>query len=269
MGLKSGLSVVASSCVKMTCSLTLMEHFFTTRARWILALLSWNMPEPSGKKKSIDGITWSFSTFRNSWIAMPWPDQLRQPQIITLQFADLNRNYIFFWTGSVVVGCSHRMLLPWTHVPTYRSWGNPKWTASWLRRSHCRTPSQTRWTTAASVWRAPTSREGRPSPKGAFVPPSPIINTVMQLFLLLKDRCSCQVIANKISSTSANLVALFRKLLVICKELHVILHRINGARIIMTKTDPLSHNLDNLLVMQIIIQFKYAWPRQFTASLSP
>ena len=43
-----------------------MLHSFTTRARWILALSSWNMPEPSGKKKSIDGITWSFSTFRNS-----------------------------------------------------------------------------------------------------------------------------------------------------------------------------------------------------------
>ena len=44
----------------------LMLHSFTTRAQWILALSSWNMPEPSGKKKSIDGITWSFSTFRNS-----------------------------------------------------------------------------------------------------------------------------------------------------------------------------------------------------------
>ena len=56
-------------CVKMTprapvssCSM----HAFTTRARWILALLSCNMPQPSGKKISIDGITWSFSTFRNS-----------------------------------------------------------------------------------------------------------------------------------------------------------------------------------------------------------
>ena len=29
----------------------LMLHSFTTRARWILALLTWNMPEPSGKKK--------------------------------------------------------------------------------------------------------------------------------------------------------------------------------------------------------------------------
>ena len=39
---------------------------FTTRAWSILLLSSWNMPEPTGKKKSIDGITWSFSTFRNS-----------------------------------------------------------------------------------------------------------------------------------------------------------------------------------------------------------
>ena len=45
---------------------SLMLHSFTTRAWWILALSSWNMPEQSGKKKSIDGITWSFSTFRNS-----------------------------------------------------------------------------------------------------------------------------------------------------------------------------------------------------------
>ena len=45
-----------------SCSLTLlcvlMLHSFTTRDWWIWALLSWNMPEPSGKKKSIDGITW-------------------------------------------------------------------------------------------------------------------------------------------------------------------------------------------------------------------
>ena len=41
-------------------------HSFTTRAWWILALSSWNMPKPPGKKRSIDGITWSFSPFRNS-----------------------------------------------------------------------------------------------------------------------------------------------------------------------------------------------------------
>ena len=46
--------------------LLLMLHSFTTRAQWFLALSSWNMPEPSGNKKSIDGITWSFSIFRNS-----------------------------------------------------------------------------------------------------------------------------------------------------------------------------------------------------------
>ena len=68
-GIKSGLNVVVNSCVKMTPSApwhsyVLMLHSFTTRR--ILALLSWNMPEPSGKNKSIDGKTWSFSTFRNS-----------------------------------------------------------------------------------------------------------------------------------------------------------------------------------------------------------
>ena len=42
------------------------------------------------KMYPIDGITWTFSTCRNS-------DQEKQPQIITLQFADLNRNYNFFF----------------------------------------------------------------------------------------------------------------------------------------------------------------------------
>ena len=61
---------------------------------------SWNMPEPSGKKNSSDGITWSFSTIQeHCWIAVPRPDQLKQPQIITLQFADLNQNDYFFWGG--------------------------------------------------------------------------------------------------------------------------------------------------------------------------
>ena len=31
-----------------------------------------------------------------SWLAVPRPDQLKQPQIITLQFADLNQNYKLF-----------------------------------------------------------------------------------------------------------------------------------------------------------------------------
>ena len=34
-----------------SCSCVLMLHSFKTRARWILALSSWNMPESSGKKK--------------------------------------------------------------------------------------------------------------------------------------------------------------------------------------------------------------------------
>ena len=35
------------------------------------------------------------------WLAVPRPDQLNQPQIITLQFADLNQNYNLFWPGNV------------------------------------------------------------------------------------------------------------------------------------------------------------------------
>ena len=77
---------MANSCVKMTprapshsCLLVLQS--FSTRAWWILALSSWNMPEPSGKEKSIDWITWSIGTFRNSADLLCW-DQLKQPQIV-------------------------------------------------------------------------------------------------------------------------------------------------------------------------------------------
>ena len=74
-------------------SCVLMLHSFTTRARLILALLSWNMPEPSGKKK----IHWWDNLVIQyiqelCWLAVPRPDQLKQPQIITLQFSGLNRN---------------------------------------------------------------------------------------------------------------------------------------------------------------------------------
>ena len=69
-----------------------LNHSFTVWAWWIVALSSWNISVPSGKKKSIDGIIWSFSIFRLSadlifWsddVAEPRPDQLKQPQIITL-----------------------------------------------------------------------------------------------------------------------------------------------------------------------------------------
>ena len=48
---------------------------FTTRALWILALSrATRMP--------------SFSIFKELTLAVPRPDQLKQPQIITLQFAD-------------------------------------------------------------------------------------------------------------------------------------------------------------------------------------
>ena len=35
------------------------------------------------------------------WLTVPRPGQLNQAQIITLQFAELNRNDNFFWLGSV------------------------------------------------------------------------------------------------------------------------------------------------------------------------
>ena len=56
-----------------------------------------------GRKNPIDGITWSIQYIQElCWLAVPRPDQLKQPQIITLQFADLNRNGNFFLTGSVL-----------------------------------------------------------------------------------------------------------------------------------------------------------------------
>ena len=58
-GLKSGLCGGQFMCENVPWhSCVLMHHCFTTRARWILALSYWNIAEPSGKKKSIDGITW-------------------------------------------------------------------------------------------------------------------------------------------------------------------------------------------------------------------
>ena len=63
VGLRSRLCGGQSMCENdLSCSL---NHSFTIWPRWILALSSWNMPMPSGKKKkSIDGITCSFSIFR-------------------------------------------------------------------------------------------------------------------------------------------------------------------------------------------------------------
>ena len=69
----------------------------------------WNIPKLSGKKKSIDGITWSFSTFSNS-ADLQCLDMTNwsNPQIITMQFADLNRNGNFrFWPGSVYYAIIH------------------------------------------------------------------------------------------------------------------------------------------------------------------
>ena len=69
-----------------------MLHSFTARARWILALLSWNMPEQSGKKK----IHWwdNLVIQEICWLAMPRPEWLKQPQIIQLAFSKK------FWPGS-------------------------------------------------------------------------------------------------------------------------------------------------------------------------
>ena len=56
--------LVANSCVKIL--FVLPDTHVTSCSTLSQLESSWNMPEPSGKKKSIGGITWSFSTFRNS-----------------------------------------------------------------------------------------------------------------------------------------------------------------------------------------------------------
>ena len=98
---------MANSCVKMTpnapChSCVLKLYSFTTRAWWSLALLSWSMPEPSGKNP-IYGITWSFSTFRN------------------LQGLDLtNLRNLFFLDGQcILLSNKPSSLIGWCHLPFY------------------------------------------------------------------------------------------------------------------------------------------------------
>ena len=89
MGLKSGLS--GGGKFKN------MLYSFTTRARWILALLSWIMPWAIREEKIH---WWDHLVIQYiqeiCWLAVPRPDQLKQPQIITLKFADLNQNDGFF-----------------------------------------------------------------------------------------------------------------------------------------------------------------------------
>ena len=96
----------ANSCVKMTPharwhSCVLMLHSFTTRAWWILALLSWNMPKPSGKKKSNWWDNLAFSTFRNS-ADLQSLDLTNWSNPRSLQFADVNRNDNFFLDGQCI-----------------------------------------------------------------------------------------------------------------------------------------------------------------------
>ena len=70
-GVKSGHCGGQFMCENyFSCSLTLMCPSCSTLSQlepdesWHCP--SWNMPEPSGKKKSFDGITWLFSTCRNA-----------------------------------------------------------------------------------------------------------------------------------------------------------------------------------------------------------
>ena len=85
-------------------SCVLMLHSFTSRARWILALLSWNMLEE--KIHWRDNLVIQYIQ-ELCWLAVPRPDQLKQPQIITLQFVDLSK-LIFLGGQAVYMRCIHK-----------------------------------------------------------------------------------------------------------------------------------------------------------------
>ena len=95
----NGVKVGTLCCVKVTphapwLSLVLMRASFTTRARFILALSYWEYIRE-------DKIHWWDNLVIQyiqelCWLAEPRPDQLKQPQIVTRQFSDLNQNGDFF-----------------------------------------------------------------------------------------------------------------------------------------------------------------------------
>ena len=71
-----------------------MLHFFTVRARWIyLGIVVLEYAEPSRKKKMNwwDNLVIQYIQ-ELCWLVVHRPDRLKQPQIITLQFADFNQN---------------------------------------------------------------------------------------------------------------------------------------------------------------------------------
>ena len=64
-----------------SCSLTLVSSW-STLSQLMNPGESWHCrpgicPSHLGRKNRINGITWSFSTFRNCWFAVPRPDQLK------------------------------------------------------------------------------------------------------------------------------------------------------------------------------------------------
>ena len=71
-----------------------MLHSFTTRARLNLAIVVLEYARAIREEK----IHWwdNLVIQELCWLAGPRPDQLKQPQIIPLQFSDWNRNYNFF-----------------------------------------------------------------------------------------------------------------------------------------------------------------------------
>ena len=98
-----------------SCSLTLMwPHaplMLHNKSQWILAFLEYCMPKPSGKKKSIDGIIWSFSTFRNS------------VDVLCLDLTNWSNpdnttdlNVYIFWPGSVYFTWLIRYTYSWFSV---------------------------------------------------------------------------------------------------------------------------------------------------------
>ena len=131
-GLRSGLCGGQSMCENDVSRS--LNHSFTVWAWWIVALSSWNISVPSGKNKSIDGTAWLFGIFRKSadlifWshnVAEPRPDQLKQPQMITLPpqtcVVDTRHDGCITSSSSLLTSLWNRVHLDTSEHMTFSHW---------------------------------------------------------------------------------------------------------------------------------------------------
>ena len=99
--LSVGVEVSQFMCENVSsCSLTHVSSCFTftTRTRWIVLEYARAIREEKIHR-------WDNLLIQHiqETLAEPRPDQLKQSQIMTQQFSDLNRNYNFFCLGSVFI----------------------------------------------------------------------------------------------------------------------------------------------------------------------